>query len=117
MCEWRREDLVEVDGLGIHVDLAGEEADRLGQTADRIDVDPFDDSGLGGVGAGTSTPSRLSLAACSTIERIPLTGRVSPVRASSPTIAKLPGRSRATWPLATSKPERDRQVEARPHLS
>jgi len=32
------EEFVEIDGLGVHVDLPGEEADGLGQAADRIDI-------------------------------------------------------------------------------
>ena len=39
-------------------------------------------------------------------------GRVSPVRASSPTTANEPGRSKATCPLPSKQPQRDRQVEA-----
>ena len=50
------EELVEVDGLGVHVDLPGEEADGLGQAADRIDIEPLDDGGLGGVGRGHEQP-------------------------------------------------------------
>ena len=46
------EELLEVDRLGVHVELAGEEADRLGQAADRVDVQPLDHGGLGGVGGG-----------------------------------------------------------------
>ena len=44
------EDLVEVDGLRVDVELAGEEADGLGQAADRIDIEALDDSGFCGIG-------------------------------------------------------------------
>jgi len=46
------EKLVEVDRFGVHLELAREEADRLGQAADGINIEPFDDGGLGGVGGG-----------------------------------------------------------------
>ena len=39
-------------------------------------------------------------------------GRVSPVRASSPTIANEPGRSNGDLPAAQQQPQGDRQVEA-----
>jgi hypothetical protein len=46
------EKLLEVDRFGVHLELAGEEADRLGQAADGINIEPFDDGRLGGVGGG-----------------------------------------------------------------
>jgi hypothetical protein len=46
------EDLVEVDGLGLDVELPGEEADGLGEAGDGEDVEPLDDGGLGGVCGG-----------------------------------------------------------------
>ncbi len=54
--------------------------------------------------AGTSRPSRFSAAACKAMASTPLIGRVSPVRASSPTMANEPGRSKATCPLPSSSP-------------
>ena len=47
-----REELLEVDRLGVHLELAGEEAGRLGQRAHRVGVQPLDHGGLGGVGPG-----------------------------------------------------------------
>ena len=44
--------LVEVDGFGVHVDLAREEAHGLGQAAHRMDIESFDDGGLGRIGSG-----------------------------------------------------------------
>ncbi len=54
------EDLVEIDRLRVHVDLAGEEADRLGQAADRVDVEPLDDGGLRRVGRRDEQAGRAS---------------------------------------------------------
>ena len=50
------EEFVEIDGLGVHVDLPGEEADGLGEAADRIDIQSLDDGGFGGVGPGHEQP-------------------------------------------------------------
>ena len=50
------EEIVEIDGLGVHVDLPGEEAVGLGEAADRIDIQSLDDGGLGGVGRGHKQP-------------------------------------------------------------
>jgi hypothetical protein len=50
------EDLGDVDGRRLQLELAGEEAHRLGQAADGIDRDPLDDGGLGGVGRGDEQP-------------------------------------------------------------
>ena len=36
------EEFVEIDGLGVHVDLPGEEADGRGEAADRIDIQSLD---------------------------------------------------------------------------
>jgi hypothetical protein len=98
------EDRVEVDRPGDDVELAGEEADGLGEAGDGDDVEVLEHGGLGGIGGGNSRPSRFSAAECSAMASMPLMGRVSPVRASSPTMAKEPGRSRATWPLPGSRP-------------
>ena len=32
------EEFVEIDGLGVHVDLPGEEADGFGEAADRVNI-------------------------------------------------------------------------------
>jgi hypothetical protein len=58
-------DLVQIDRMRVHVDLAGQETDRLGQAADRVDVEALHDGGLAGVGVGVLfrvavTPSRLA---------------------------------------------------------
>jgi len=50
------EEIVEIDGRGVHVDLPGEEADGFGEAADRIDIQSLDDGGLGGVGCGHKQP-------------------------------------------------------------
>ena len=81
------EEFVEIDGLGVHVDLPGEEADGLGEAADRIDIQSLDDGGPAALAVGTSSPARASETAWRAMARIPLMGRVSPVRASSPTMA------------------------------
>ena len=52
MCESCWKTSFEVDGLGLDVELAGEESDGLGEAGDGEDVEPLDDGGLGGVGGG-----------------------------------------------------------------
>ena len=47
------EDLIEVDGLWLDVELSGEEADGLGEAGDGEDVEALDDGGLGRVGGGS----------------------------------------------------------------
>jgi len=37
---------------GVHVDLPAQEANGLGQAADGLNIEPFDDGRLGGIGRG-----------------------------------------------------------------
>ena len=50
------EEIVEINGFGVHVDLPGEEADGFGEAADRIDIQSLDDGGLRGVDGGHEQP-------------------------------------------------------------
>ena len=72
---------------GVHVDLPGEEADGLGEAADRIDVQSLDDGGLGGVGRGHEQPIAALGDNLEGHREDSLDGPVSPVWASSPTMA------------------------------
>jgi hypothetical protein len=81
------EEIVEIDGLGVPVDLPGEEADGFGEAADRIDVQSLDDGGFGGVGRGHKQPIAGLGDGLEGHREDSLDGPVSPVRASSPTMA------------------------------
>ena len=50
------EEFLEINRLGVHIDLTGKEAHGFSQAADRIDIEPFDDGGLGGIGPGNEQP-------------------------------------------------------------
>ncbi len=80
-------DLVAVTFHLPSVDLPGEEADGFGEAADRIDIQSLDDGGLGGVGPGHKQPIAGLGGGLEGHREDSLDGPVSPVRASSPTMA------------------------------
>ena len=87
-------------------------ADRLGQAADRIDVDPLDDGGLGRVGrwdeqAGSLLGGRLQGHRQNSLDRPGFAGQGQ----FADDRQTCPAGRRQTWPLPTSNPKRDRQVE------
>ena len=99
------EDLVEIDGLRARCrpGRRGSRPPRPGCRSDRRRA-PRRRRPRRRWPRGRAGRSRFSAAACKAIASTPLIGRVSPVRASSPTTANVPGRSKATWPLPSSSP-------------
>ena len=75
-------------------------------------LSPSTTAASGALAAGTSRPSRFSAAACKAMARTPLRGRVSPVRASSPTMAIRTGPVEGDLSAAQEQSQGDGQVEA-----
>ena len=106
------EQLVEIDGLRVHVNLSGQEADGFSQAADGIDVEALDDGGFGGIGPGNEQPVATFEHGLKTHRQDALDGAGLAGESQFAHDGIVAGPVEADLTAAHQEPQRDRQVEA-----